>query len=309
MRNKNKLHSFKEKSLSLGTMVLLMIMLVVLAGCGPTTPGSTPENAPSSALTDRATQHTQEENIAAYIKAQGYEAVMNSGIGFDVYIPKKDRENNRAFFANLNEQSKLNGYDFSDYLDKPLQYVAMAIDSEGTTKDISFLCSNGQIVGVWIDSSSREHLTTRGILMAYNFVCDDQELLKFQSKYVGDNTNVINLMYALPYVNGVKPTGCELQTEHEPYGIIINCQGYGTDTRDGQPYFKNAAVIFSLIENVDMVTFNIQGNNGSVPFEFSRSEIEAHFQQDVRNCVNNRADFANFVRTVLDSNWEGPGTI
>ncbi len=225
---------------------------------------------------------------------------MNSGIGSDIYVPLKDRENNQAFFDHLNEQSRLNGYDFFGYLDKPLQFVSMAIEHNNIFENISFLCYQEQIVGVWTDASDENYLAARGILLQYNFVYDTKELFKHKSAYVGDNSNVINLMYALSYGNGVKPTGCELQTDSEPYGIIINCQGYGTDEKASLPYLRNAAVIFSLIDNVGVVTFNIESNEGIIPFEFTRAEIETCFQKDVRKCAENKADFEAFIIEVLD---------
>ena len=143
----------KSKAMVMMSIALLVALIsaVVLVGCkGKNILGVSNETGHKTDL------KTKEENIAAYNKAKGYKVVMNSGVGFGIYVPQKDRENNRAFFHNLNKQSKLNGYDFSSYLDKPLQYVAMAIESNNTLKIFRFYLQE-QIWRVWIDSSNQDH--------------------------------------------------------------------------------------------------------------------------------------------------------
>jgi len=88
------------------------------------------------------------ETIDSYIESKGYKVYMNSGIGFDIYLPEKERETNKAFLEDLISKSMLNGYDFSNYLNMPLQYTAMAIEGDDHCKDISFLSCQGKIVGV-----------------------------------------------------------------------------------------------------------------------------------------------------------------
>lgn len=255
------------------------------------------DNSPANTVT------AKEESIEDYIESKGYEVYMNSGIAFDIYVPKKDRQNNQAFFNNLNKQSIANGYDFASYLDKPLQYSAMAIQNNHKVKHISFLSLScpEQIVGIWTNSSDDDFNTVRCQLLSYNFIYPPAgDLLKYKSAYVGDNSKVGNLMYSLPYTNGIKPVGCELQTDTEPYEIIINCQGYGTEERLSLPYFKNAAVIFSLIDNVGIVTFNIEGNDNTESFSFTRAEIADCFKKDVRQYSKNEAAFSKFLIEVLD---------
>lgn len=303
-----------------GIIVLCLIIILVITsagiiGCNKTVPNQTTQpaldetgdeiNTELAGKTTNKTETTKEKSIDAYNDSKGYKVVMNSGVGFDIYIPQKERENNQSFFDNLNKQSRLNGYDFSAYLDKPLCYTAMAINSDDSTKDITFLCHDEQIVGVWIDASNKEHLEVRRKLLQYNFVYDAEELLQYKSNYAGDNSNVVHLMYSLPYVNGIKPVGCELQTDSEPYGLIINCQGYGTKERASLPYFKNAAVIFSLIGNVGIVTFNIENNDGKIAFTYTREQIDNYFKKDIRKHSKNKADFAGFIMEVQDASEIG----
>ena len=162
----------------------------------------------------------------------------------------------------------------------------MAINSDDSTKDITFLCHDEQIVGVWIDASNKEHLAVRRKLLQYNFVYDAEELLQYKSNYAGDNSNVVHLMYSLPYVNSIKPVGCELQTDSEPYGLIINCQGYGT-RRSKPAIFQKCAVIFSLIENVGIVTFNIENRQNSF---YIYQGANRYYFKDIRKHSKNKAD-------------------
>ncbi|MDD2620343.1 MAG: DUF4825 domain-containing protein [Syntrophomonadaceae bacterium] len=201
------------------------------------------------------------------------------------------------------KKSMLNGYDFSNYLDKPLQYVSMAIKSNNAHEEISFLCCQEKIVGVWLDPPNNKNSAANRALSQYNFVYNNAgELLKYKSPYVGDNSKTGNLMYSLAWTNGVKPISVELQTDSEPYGNTSNCHGYGADTTLSLPYFKNAAVIFSLIDNVGIVTFNIEGNEGNTAYKFTREEIEDYFKKDVRKYTKSQAEFEEFLKEVLDSN-------
>lgn len=287
-------------------LILLTTAGGMLVGCNESANvPSTSANDKNKAAIDNQTDsiHSKEENIEAYLQSKGYKMQMNSGMGFDIYVPSIDREKNQAFFNSLNNKSMPNGYDFSSYLDKPLQYVAAAIEDNGIYKDINFLCCQEQIVGVWVDVSNKEHLDTRQKLIPFNFVYDTPEkLLKYQSKYVGDNSNITNLVYTLPYINGVKPLGIELKTDNKPYGIIVNCHGYGVDNKSSLPYFKNAAVIFSLIDNVEVITFNITDMDNNKSFDFTRAEIEDYFQQDVRQYTKSNKEYKKFLKAVLDVN-------
>jgi len=304
----NFLNNYRKKGIiTLSMLIVLTIAVGGIAACGKTDPAPAQKAEDDTKLIEQTDQNTtsgKEENVDAYIKSKGYKVCVNSGIGFDIYIPSKERESKKEFFDNLNEESRLNGYDFSSYLDKPLQYLAMAIESDDSSKvkDISFLCYQDKIVGVWLYSSNKEHLVVRGELLQYNFVYDSAEkLLQYKSPYIGDNSNAGNLMYSLPYVNGIKPLGCALQTDREPYGLVINCRGYGIDEKENLPYFfKNAAVIFSLIDNLGRISFNIESNEGVVPFTFSREEIEKYFHKDLREYAENEAEFEGFLMEVMD---------
>lgn len=306
MKNTLLSNAKRKKRITAVSLLLFLIMISSLnIGCNSTKSEDEVKKVDLLDSTVEKTYETKEENIEAYNESKGYQIAMNSGIGFDIYVPQKDRENNQEFFNNLNEKSMLNGYDFSSYLDKPLTYVAMAIESNDIhEEEISFLCYKEKIVGVWIDPCNKEkNRTVTGTLAQYNFVYDNaEELLNYKSPYVGDNSNVLYLMYSLAWVNGVKPISVDLQTDNQPYGITCNCQGYGADTILSLPYFKNAAVIFSLIDNVGTVTFNVEDSDGNTAFKFTREEIEDYFETDVRKHTENQTKFKEFLKEVLDSN-------
>ncbi len=100
-------------------------------------------------------------------------------------------------------------------------------------------------------------------------------LRQFKSKYVGDHVNVGNLLRNLPYAQYLKG-GISLQTENTPYGINVNYDfmqsnnsvNNADDNTGNKPdgdagldldqvettLRNNAAVIFALIDNVDIIT-------------------------------------------------------
>lgn len=114
-----------------------------------------------------------------------------------------------------------------------------------------------------------------------------ETLLKYKTPYVGNNSKVVNLLSYLPYAEwrGV----VSLQTGHTPYGITVNYDfsSINLDTSQIESTFRqNAAIIFALIDNADIITFRVSEVNGpSQPhtqYQYTRTEIQQSFNQDLR---------------------------
>ena len=91
-----------------------------------------------------------------------------------------------------------------------------------------------------------------------------EHLIKFQSRYIGDNSNTGNLIGSLP----LSEYGYVFQIDSEAYGLTIdyhftdwymNENGY---VERGLVY--NAASISALIENVNTICFNFSGSSYTV---------------------------------------------
>ena len=95
-----------------------------------------------------------------------------------------------------------------------------------------------------------------------------EELLTYKNSYVGDNSAVVNIINRLPaheYLDGF-----ELQTSQEPYGIVIHYKNFeqkpiklDDNSSSNAPIDEvlkgNAMILFSLIKNAEIITFNVDG--------------------------------------------------
>ena len=99
-----------------------------------------------------------------------------------------------------------------------------------------------------------------------------ENLMKYRSKYVGDNSNTGNLIDSLPF----SEHGYVFEIDSENCGLTINY--HFTDWYDGNSYTEKALVynsvsMFSLIENLESITFNFSGSS----FSIVRDAIEENY--------------------------------
>ena len=99
-----------------------------------------------------------------------------------------------------------------------------------------------------------------------------ENLMKYRSKYVGDNSNTGNLIGSLPF----SEHGYVFEIDSENCGLTINY--HFTDWYDGNLYTEKALVynsvsMFSLIENLESITFNFSGSS----FSIARDAIEENY--------------------------------
>ena len=123
-------------------------------------------------------------------------------------------------------------------------------------------------------------------------------LLEHRSRYIGDASNVGNLLDKLPY--GKVKEGIELDTDSKPYGITINYRLEDIDAsnqdaiKNVEPtLLDNALILFSLIENVDIVRFKILPSDTVVQFE--RTQLQQFFDKDLWEYSSTRKDFQEFL--------------
>ncbi|MCW3490470.1 M56 family metallopeptidase [Dethiobacter alkaliphilus] len=127
------------------------------------------------------------------------------------------------------------------------------------------------------------------------FLYNAEELLRQRTPYVGDNSKVSNLIGALPLAKYRQ--SLSLQTKETPYGVTVyynfERSGLSKDDIDEILYY-NAAVMFALIDNVDVIVFNVHGL-GEVSYQFLRNELEQDFGNDLREFAENREEFLTFM--------------
>lgn len=125
---------------------------------------------------------------------------------------------------------------------------------------------------------------------------DTEALFKYKTPYVGNNSKVINLISNLPYAQLRKEVS--LQTKATPYGITVNYDFSNTDMdtqRIENTLRHNTIILFTLIDNVDAITYNIGNINEQFQYQYSRSELQQNFSSDLREYAKDIHTFENFV--------------
>lgn len=123
-------------------------------------------------------------------------------------------------------------------------------------------------------------------------------LLKFKTAYVGNNSNVVNLIDSLPFANLRKEVS--LKTDSKPYGISANydfsASSLSTEAIEAT-FKKNATVIFALIDNVDEINFNF-GSFGEKPkHQYTRIQLQKNYGKDLREYAKD----VNTFETLLNN--------
>ena len=100
-----------------------------------------------------------------------------------------------------------------------------------------------------------------------------ENILKYQNKYVGNNSNIGNLINKLP----LSEYGYEFEIDSNNLGVIIDyhiTDWYISDNLYMQKcLIYNSISIFSLIENVEFIKYNFTGNS----YTISRKLVEEKY--------------------------------
>lgn len=104
-----------------------------------------------------------------------------------------------------------------------------------------------------------------------------KDLFQYKDSYVGDNSAVGNILYQLPGAEDLN--NFELKTSDEPYGIIINYSGIKSANAYKEMVIHNATFLFTLIQNVDWITFNFDDRNITI----EKEQLEGGYSKDLSN--------------------------
>ncbi|OMF99466.1 M56 family metallopeptidase [Paenibacillus sp. FSL R7-0337] len=116
------------------------------------------------------------------------------------------------------------------------------------------------------------------------------QLLESKTKYIGDASKVTALLGAMPLPEGLERAGIELTTGSRPYALTVNYKvnditGMWNDelqavSRD--PLLKNSVLLFTLIDNADIIHYSLADEGISYSFTFTREEVDQLLGEDVR---------------------------
>ena len=117
-----------------------------------------------------------------------------------------------------------------------------------------------------------------------------EELKKYKDSYVGDNSAVMNILANLPLNTYVSELS--LKTDRKPYEITVNYKenpalglddynNFWKDKNPNEVLEKNAALMFSLIKNTDVIEFNVD-NIGEKNYKYTRDELKEKYGEDFK---------------------------
>ena len=126
-------------------------------------------------------------------------------------------------------------------------------------------------------------------------------IIKYKSKYVGDNSNDSNLINNLPLSEYCYT--CEIDSEN--LGLTINYHITDWYIKDNlylqKSLIYNSVSIISLIDNVEYIEYNFTGNSYKVSRDIIESEYPS-FYKIVHNNEMNKENFNQFLENKMKDN-------
>ncbi|MFJ5624580.1 DUF4825 domain-containing protein [Peribacillus loiseleuriae] len=119
------------------------------------------------------------------------------------------------------------------------------------------------------------------------------DLFKFKDAYVGNASAVGNIVSRLESAEHFK--GFELKTGDEPYGIILNYGGEGSEQNHKETVIYNATFLFALIQNADWITFNFNNQE----YTITRENLQNWYGGDFRG-LQSEDEIKTFIQKYLD---------
>lgn len=128
-----------------------------------------------------------------------------------------------------------------------------------------------------------------------------ENIIKYQNKYIGDNSNTGNLIGNLP----LSEYGYSFEIDSKNLGVTIN---YNTtnwynneDLYVEKSLIYNSVSIFLLIENAEYIKYNFSGNS----YETNRKLIEENYPEYFKIIENkkiNKNNFNEYIENKLNNN-------
>ena len=126
-------------------------------------------------------------------------------------------------------------------------------------------------------------------------------IIKYKSKYVGDNSNDSNLINNLP----LSEYGYTFEIDSENLGLTINYHITDWYIKDNlylqKSLIYNSVSIISLIDNVEYIEYNFTGNSYKVSRDIIESEYPS-FYKIVHNNEMNKENFNQFLENKMKDN-------
>ncbi|MCB8815315.1 M56 family metallopeptidase [Desulfosporosinus shakirovi] len=149
---------------------------------------------------------------------------------------------------------------------------------------------------VLLTANPKNDLLATGVYSGFK----TETLMANKTQYVGDNSKVVALIDAMPLPAGVVRDSVELQTSATPYSITIHYTVSELEGLDNTYAFHNAIMLFSLVDNVDVIYSSIFDitNTPSIStstFPHTREYAEQLMDGDVRGYASNTGTIIKFI--------------
>ena len=126
----------------------------------------------------------------------------------------------------------------------------------------------------------------------------EKNIYEYKTKYVGDNSKVINILSNLKYPKEVNYNSVQILSEKEPYGILVKLNVNSDKIPEKNDFLKNMAIMFALIENLSFVKYEDVSNNKIIA-EFNRDEIDNYLKAEVnkntKEIGSNEKEFVKYL--------------
>ena len=108
----------------------------------------------------------------------------------------------------------------------------------------------------------------------------NKNIYGYKTKYVGDNSKVINILSNLKYPKEVNYNSVQILSEKEPYGILVKLNVNSDKIPEKNDFLKKTAIMFALIENLSFVKY-VNVSDNKVVAEFTRNEVDNYLKAEV----------------------------
>ncbi len=108
----------------------------------------------------------------------------------------------------------------------------------------------------------------------------NRNIFQYKDSFVGDNSAVGNIANQLR--SGENLEGFELKTKEKPYGIILNYDWLESEQNYKKTAIFNATFLFSLVQNVDWITFNFDNRE----YKITKGNLQEWYGKELSEFKN-----------------------
>ena len=131
----------------------------------------------------------------------------------------------------------------------------------------------------------------------------NNDIFQFKDSFVGDNSAIGNIANQLPGAKNLNDF--ELKTEEEPYGIILNYDWIELEQEYKETVIYNATFLFTLIQNVDWITFHSDIREYTITKEnlqewYGKVLNEVQNEDELRELIQGYLEDENKVNHLLE---------